>query len=218
MVDIGRFRVEEGDDCPWCREGTAEYTRQRPCSCHNHPPCSACVDAPLMCDSCGVDFTELAEEIEQYDDEHSFGKQETKMNYSALAALLNENVKAVGVQFSGYAPETIYAYKTTLDLNIGDIVVVPSLSKQTDEIKYSVAEVVTFDVEIDHESRLTYRWVVDRVNFDMYDDTINKEEDMIETVKVAEREKKKKTIAETLMEHLPADITQIAFGKVDDQA
>lgn len=45
---------EEGDKCPEkdCK-GSLEYVRQKSCSCHISPPCSACVDAPLVCTECG---------------------------------------------------------------------------------------------------------------------------------------------------------------------
>lgn len=43
---------QEGDECE-CG-GRFAYIRQRSCSCHISPPCSACVDAPLICDACGA--------------------------------------------------------------------------------------------------------------------------------------------------------------------
>ena len=46
--------LEEGDKCVHddCN-GVFEYARQNQCSCHISPPCSACVDAPLVCNKCG---------------------------------------------------------------------------------------------------------------------------------------------------------------------
>ena len=44
---------EEGDRCPDRCGGTLSFVRDLPCSCHIHPPCSACVDAPLTCGKCG---------------------------------------------------------------------------------------------------------------------------------------------------------------------
>jgi hypothetical protein len=45
---------EESDRCPegGCN-GNFEYIREKSCSCHINPPCSACVDAPLTCNKCG---------------------------------------------------------------------------------------------------------------------------------------------------------------------
>lgn len=44
---------EEGDICGFegC-QGRLEWRRVRSCSCFISPPCSACVDAPLICDRC----------------------------------------------------------------------------------------------------------------------------------------------------------------------
>lgn len=36
-------------------KGIMEYIRQGACSCHINPPCSACVEAPLMCPLCGAE-------------------------------------------------------------------------------------------------------------------------------------------------------------------
>lgn len=43
---------EEGDTCPECDEGILEYRRVEQCTCHISPPCSACVNKPLMCNKC----------------------------------------------------------------------------------------------------------------------------------------------------------------------
>lgn len=49
----------EGDICnrAGCK-GEMGYTRVDDCSCHINPPCSACVDAPLVCSDCGYIFEE----------------------------------------------------------------------------------------------------------------------------------------------------------------
>ena len=50
MTDL----MDEGDKCleKDC-VGYFEFIRDEPCSCHISPPCSACVDAPLVCNECG---------------------------------------------------------------------------------------------------------------------------------------------------------------------
>lgn len=54
--------TQEGNECPECSAGKMIYTRKESCSCHIHPPCSACVDAPLVCDVC--DYEEEKEDVE----------------------------------------------------------------------------------------------------------------------------------------------------------
>lgn len=46
---------DEGDKCPkpGCK-GDLAYINEEGCSCHISPPCSNCVDAPLICDVCGL--------------------------------------------------------------------------------------------------------------------------------------------------------------------
>lgn len=46
--------IEERDDCKdeTC-DGKYEFGDVVGCSCHISPPCSACVDNPLVCDKCG---------------------------------------------------------------------------------------------------------------------------------------------------------------------
>lgn len=47
-------RKTEGDKCVHSDcDGLFEYIRQGQCSCHISPPCSSCVDAPLVCNKCG---------------------------------------------------------------------------------------------------------------------------------------------------------------------
>ena len=53
---FANYGVEEGDTCfrEWC-QGKLAYVRNRSCSCHINPPCSACVDAKLACTKCGFE-------------------------------------------------------------------------------------------------------------------------------------------------------------------
>lgn len=59
--------LEEGDFCPECR-GTQlyllEYIRVNSCSCHINPPCSSCVDAPLLCPECHFNADEYNDDLE----------------------------------------------------------------------------------------------------------------------------------------------------------
>lgn len=45
---------EEGDQCPECHDGLLGFGPPVNCSCHlGYPPCSACVNNPLVCLKCG---------------------------------------------------------------------------------------------------------------------------------------------------------------------
>jgi len=49
------FEIEEGDICPECNNGIMGFEPVENCSCHINPPCSQCVNNPLVCLSCGWD-------------------------------------------------------------------------------------------------------------------------------------------------------------------
>ena len=55
------MKLEEGCNCPECKEGILDWVSNGNCSCHINPPCSACVDALLTCDKCG--FQEEQEKV-----------------------------------------------------------------------------------------------------------------------------------------------------------
>lgn len=46
--------LEDGDPCPepGCL-GKMHFGPVKSCSCHISPPCGACLDNPLVCDTCG---------------------------------------------------------------------------------------------------------------------------------------------------------------------
>lgn len=44
--------LEEGDKCPHC-DGKMGLEPVQGCTCHIWPPCSQCVDNPLVCLKCG---------------------------------------------------------------------------------------------------------------------------------------------------------------------
>jgi hypothetical protein len=54
------IEILEGDQCKECSIGVMEIEVEN-CSCHISPPCSSCVDAPLVCNKCG--FTHIEEKV-----------------------------------------------------------------------------------------------------------------------------------------------------------
>lgn len=48
---------DEGDMCPDSQcDGRLSTKPTENCSCHISPPCSACLDAPLICDACAMEI------------------------------------------------------------------------------------------------------------------------------------------------------------------
>jgi len=54
------FGTQEGDLCnrDACT-GIMRYIRQGDCTCFISPPCSACTEAPLICDTCDAELEDL---------------------------------------------------------------------------------------------------------------------------------------------------------------
>lgn len=64
MLTDSVFSVQEDQACvdPFC-SGIYRFVLQSPCSCHINPPCSACVEAPLICDRCDCNLESLKDEL-----------------------------------------------------------------------------------------------------------------------------------------------------------
>ena len=82
-----------------------------------------------------------------------------------IAAILREDAKTCSVKFpgdNGIPSGNSYTYVTHFPLEVGDLVVIPT--GVTNALK--IAEVVTVDddLEIEPNSDIKYKWVVDVVN------------------------------------------------------
>jgi len=47
------IEIEEGDICPECSNGIMGFEPVVNCTCFISPPCSQCVNNPLVCLKCG---------------------------------------------------------------------------------------------------------------------------------------------------------------------
>lgn len=82
-----------------------------------------------------------------------------------IAAILREDTKTITVQFineNGVTASRGYTYITHLDVSVGDFVVVPSGSNDM----WKICEVVHVDEDLDIEpnSDIKYKWVIDVIN------------------------------------------------------
>lgn len=48
--------LEEGQECPSCKEGKLQVTGRCTCSTCGYPPCSFCENGHLECDECGQEY------------------------------------------------------------------------------------------------------------------------------------------------------------------
>lgn len=82
-----------------------------------------------------------------------------------IAAILREDAKTIVVKFTddnGFTQSNAYTYITHLNLAVGDWVVVPSGPK--DILKICEVVIVDDDLEIEPNSDLKYKWVVDVID------------------------------------------------------
>lgn len=50
--------MDENDPCMTCEHGHYRIEPDGICACHITPPCAACLDAKLICDTCGDEAPE----------------------------------------------------------------------------------------------------------------------------------------------------------------
>lgn len=129
------------------------------------------------------------------------------LNNSLAVFLMNPNV--IGVLVS-YEPDVKNGdqvlkradrvfYKTfDTSLKPGDFVVVPTDSRWN----LTVCKVEEVNVEADFDSMKPVEWIVGKINRADYEDLKAQEARAIETIKAAEKTRKKKELAEKLLEHV----------------
>lgn len=57
------MNLEEGQNCPVCYSGVLGYEDVDGCTCHISPPCSQCIENPLVCLECGYNPEEDEAEL-----------------------------------------------------------------------------------------------------------------------------------------------------------
>lgn len=150
------------------------------------------------------------------------------MNYSSVAAILSDKVKAVGVTFSPAARREhsanpsgrLFTYKTTLDLKVGDLVLVPvsdntemGKDRQYGETAFGmkVAEVAEVDADLEFSSNINYKWVIQYVDMVAYEKLLENEKVAIGELRKIERKQYKAKMVEALSEQAGSDVTKIEF-------
>lgn len=111
----------------------------------------------------------------------------------------NENFKFVKVEFNGSQKE--YLYKTTLELEDGDTVVVDTPS--TGLTCAIVTEVLRLE-EVDLES-FDYKWIVSKVDLEYYEKVKEMQSTVRKTINDSRRAKLIKNMREQISESLGED-------------
>lgn len=116
------------------------------------------------------------------------------MNYSTAVMLFNENIRAISVVYEDTkeAPNQKTWLFKTLDHSIkkDDILVVQSGTRHG----LTTVKVIDTDVEVDFDSSIEIKWVIQKVDTSTYDKILNEEKVWIDTMKQAELKKKREDI------------------------
>lgn len=137
------------------------------------------------------------------------------MKTENIPALLMDNVTTVGVEFT--ESFKTYTFKTNLDLEVGDWILVPSKNSGYEPKIVKVTEV--HDEPILHD-QYEYKWVISKVDFDNYYDLIDQEKKIAEYLAQAEAKRVRATALDVVAAHLGMpledlrkDISQIGEDK-----
>lgn len=136
------------------------------------------------------------------------------MNYSTLSFLTSDEVIGINCVFQGksnldvaypkgiddglrskaYLKRKKYTYKTTdKSIKVGDLVVV-QCEGESKNYGYAIVEVVETNVEIDFNTEISYKWIVNKVEAEKLELTIKAEEALIDKVKRVEKIAKKQQL------------------------
>jgi len=220
--------MEEHVDCPYCDNdctGSAEYV-------HNGVGYQQV--SPYHCHHCGA--TEIGphdnykQDLSDYEIMHGWYEPTLKqgtdtMNYSTAIFLANDAVRAVNVSYdldpiTGKGNRPFYTFKTfDQSIEVGDFVLVPTNTRH----KMTAVRVEEINVEVEPTSTIELKWVIQKLDTTLYEDTLKKEESMIATIKSAKRRREREKLQEELIADNPelANFAQLAppiEGAVNPQA
>lgn len=115
------------------------------------------------------------------------------MNYSTAVFLINDSVRCIAATYEENGKDTLFK---TLDpsIQVGDLVIVPTDTRH----KMTVVKVTRVDVDVDLDAPASMDWVVDAVDDGEFKKVIDMEKAAIETIKSAERRKKRDDMREAI--------------------
>ncbi|HEY8066576.1 MAG TPA: hypothetical protein VIF40_17905 [Methylosinus sp.] len=121
------------------------------------------------------------------------------MNYTTAVFLINKNVRAIRAIYEadeGGKKAPRETFKTLdQDIVVGDFVIVESGTRHN----MTLVKVVEVDVDVDFDSVLPMKWVVDVVDATGHAGVLAKEEQAIQAIKSAELRKKRDDLRAALI-------------------
>lgn len=134
------------------------------------------------------------------DYERPINKRRTTMNYSSAVMIINHEIRAIRTSYepsaNGQAPLTT-VFKT-LDKTVkkGDYVVVPTDTRWG----YTVNRVEEVDVDVDFDSTVQLKWVLNKVDIDGNKKTVSEEGKWVLALQESEKRKRREELRKQLIE------------------
>jgi hypothetical protein len=114
------------------------------------------------------------------------------MNYSLAVLLASDDVKLIDCTFDKYNSGKEYTFKTVLDVEPGDFVLVEAGSW------YNVARVTNNHTEPNMNDNITYKWAFAKVDLGELDRLKEKENEAIKVIRNAELKRQRRALAQEL--------------------
>ena len=119
--------------------------------------------------------------------------------YENLVAVLNDNITTVKIRF--YSGDKLYTYKCPVKiadtLEVGDQVL-PEKAGEVLGINGGYVAEIDFEADIDPQSRIAYRWVIQKVDRTIYDREVALEAANVEKLKKERRQQVKRQFVESM--------------------
>lgn len=116
------------------------------------------------------------------------------MNNSTIVFLINDDVRAIKVQYEPDGPTTLFK---TFDpaIKVDDFVVVQSGTRHM----ITTGKVVAVDADFDIDTSIKMDWIVGRIDMYAHEDTIRQENAAIAAVQSAEKKRKRDELRKTVL-------------------
>lgn len=134
----------------------------------------------------------------------------TKINYSTAVFIIKDDVRAIKVTYEKDTdknkPVPAYLYKTfDKTIQVDDYVVVPTRTRHG----MTVCRVSEVDVQLDLDSDVEVKWVIDRVDSVTYGEVLHWEEKAMEKIKSAQAHKKRKDLIDAMKDSINGAFDEI---------
>ena len=131
------------------------------------------------------------------------------MNLTTAIFIINPNVRAIRVSYEPGREGDQYVFKSfDQSIKVDDMVVIPTDSRY----KQTVGKVVEVDLDIDIDSSIQFKWIIDKVDLAAHQNVLDLEADAVKKIKSAEMLSKRKELSEKLKADNPGLLDNLAIA------